>query len=58
MIVRLRLNVPDEVRRAIRHAGRRRGKGLATRQEIVEELEQLIDAHWDDLVSDYDNDRG
>lgn len=50
MIVRLRLEVSDNLRRALRR--RYGGRGLATREEIRLEVESLVDAHWEDVESD------
>ena len=52
MIVQMRLDISDDVRRAVaHHVGDRR---MATRREVVIELESVISAHIDDLMFDYE----
>jgi hypothetical protein len=47
MKVWVRFEVDEEIRRIIRE--RNGGKGLATRQEIREEIDAVVGAHWEDL---------
>jgi hypothetical protein len=46
--------VPDEIRRAIRH--RVGKKGLATREEIRADVDSIVAAVWDDYVFDLNRD--
>ncbi len=52
MIVILRIEVDDDLRRAL--AARYGKKGLATRNDIISELDAVIPAHWEDVMDDYD----
>jgi hypothetical protein len=54
MIVTVRFDVPDEVRRSMRH---RLGKGgLASRSEIENDIRGNMRILWDDYVQDYEAD--
>jgi hypothetical protein len=53
MKFRITLHVDDDARRGLRH--RDNQSGLASREEIVEELQTLWEAHLDDLRCEIHN---
>lgn len=53
--VRVTYEVDDFGRRAVAHHFGE--DGMATRQQIKNMIENLIDAHFDDLVYDYQKDQ-
>jgi hypothetical protein len=47
-------DISDDVRRAIRHQEGR--KGLATREEVRQNVEMIVEAVWEDYVFDLERD--
>lgn len=50
MKIRITLDVPDAIRRALRR--RDGGSGMATRREMLSEFWAVWDAHMEDIASD------